>query len=483
MRIRTWGNQRSRCAAYRALKMLRFAAVKRRLISIEHQIPGLSGSFHEYSSEQSLLDADVVIFQPMSFGGSAYGKVSFDEEESFRLTEMTQHWHRELSVALESGKTIFLIFRKREVASIHTGRKEFKGSKLINYFTEYSNYNFLPIQLPAIVPKGGTEITFSGDPQLATFWKEFRSYLHYECYLNESVKRPLFFTKTGEKPVGAVVNVGKGHFVILPPLDYERPEFVKEDVDEVGEEIWTPAARAFGKRLVEALFDIDKALRAEDSLTPPPEWVKGQGFISRQEASLRTDIESVQSQILELRNKESRLRAELSHRGLPRHLLFETGKPLEAAVQSALTMLGYYAQNYDDGTLELDQVILSPEGDRYIGECEGKDNSAISIEKLRQLAENIQSDYEREDVEKEAVGILFGNGFRLVDPAARPEQFTTKCLTSAKRGTILVRTADLYPVVRYLEEARDESFKKACRESIRAGVGGIVQFPMVPTCR
>lgn len=147
----------------------------------------------------------------------------------------------------------------------------------------------------------------------------------------------------------------------------------------------------------------------------------------------------------------------------------------------ALRVLGYSAENYHDGELELDQVIMSPEGDRFIGECEGKDNAAVNIDKFRQLSENIQSDLQREEVETPAVGILFGNGFRLVQPQDRQEQFTQKCLSSAKRGTILIRTMDLFPVVRYLQKTNDEDYKKACRDSVLAGMGRIVEFPPLPT--
>ena len=43
----------------------------------------------------------------------------------------------------------------------------------------------------------------------------------------------------------------------------------------------------------------------------------------------------------------------------------------------ALVILGYKAEIYDNGVLELDQIIVSPEGYRYIGECEGKNKKDI----------------------------------------------------------------------------------------------------------
>ena len=115
-----------------------------------------------------------------------------------------------------------------------------------------------------------------------------------------------------------------------------------------------------------------------------------------------------------------------------RDLLFEKGKALESVVISALEILGYKADNYDDGILELDQVIISPDGDRFIGETEGKDKFAVGVDKLRQLITNTLEDLDRYEVKKQAVGILFGNGFRLLKPSDRIELFTPKWYRSYK---------------------------------------------------
>jgi hypothetical protein len=421
--------------------------MKRRLISIGYEIPGFSNDCYEYSSDQSLLDADVLVFEPETYDTTYGGKTSLNESGSFEIQQDAEHWRRELSTALEHGKTVLLILRRYQIVQIDTGRKEFKGAKTINYVTDYSNYKFLPIALPSMTAKGGTEIVFTGDPVFATFFREFKKYLRFECYLNDKVVRPLFVTKTGAKPIGAVFGVGKGHLTLLPLIEYDRDKFIKGKGEQLS---WTKEAIAFGSRLVEIIFDIDKALKSESTETPPPSWVKDSEFMSPRETIVLRGIEDARKKRQQLEEEEFSLQAELRIEQQLKNLLFETGKPLEAAVIIALQVLGYSAENYDDGGLELDQVIVSPEAERFIGECEGKDNTAINIDKFRQLAENIQADLQREEIEKPAIGILFGNGFRLVHPKDRPEQFTQKCLTSAKRDTILVRTADLYPIVRYI---------------------------------
>jgi hypothetical protein len=448
----------------------------REIISVEYEIPGFSDTHFIYSSEQSLLDADVIVFKPMQLSDGTE-KPSFTESGSFQLQQSAKHWERELSVALEYGKTIFLILGKYQIGSIRTGQTEIKGRTEINYVRDYSNYEFLPAQLPTMTAKSGTEIAFARDPTFSIFWKELKTHLKYECYFNEKVRRPVFTTKTGERPIGAVFNIGKGHLVSLPLIDYDEEKFVKK---RKGEFYWTKEAIKFGNRVVSILLDIDKSLRSESMATPPPSWIANPDFVSPQERKLLQAIAGLNERIQKIRSEEQSLQADLDRERQLKNLLFETGKSLEAAVMNALKALGYSAENYNDGELELDHVIVSPEGDRFIGECEGKDNSAINIDKFRQLSENIQADLQRENVDKPAIGILFGNGFRLTAPEDRQDQFTQKCLSSARRGTILVRTMDLYPVVRYIRETNDQGYVRLCRDAVLASLGRVVEFPALP---
>lgn len=446
----------------------------KKIISVEYEIPGFRQDCCSYASDQSLLDADLIVFQTRSFD-STYGKASFTEEASYSVQRSTEHWRTELNTALTYGKTVFLVLAKHEVASFHTGRHDIKGRTTINYMEDRNNYEFLPVKLPSMTGKSGTSIVFTGDPAFAIFWNEFKTLLRYECYLNEKADRPIFLTKTGERAVGAVFRFGSGHLVVLPFVDFERKEYVKTRKD--GKAFWRVEAIRLGSKLASILLDIDRALRSAGTETPTPGWAENQEFVSTKEATIRNAITETGEEIDVLTLKKSSLEENLKETLKLKNLLFGTGKPLEEAVILCLRALGYSAENYNDGELELDQVILSPEGDRLIGECEGKDNAAVNIDKFRQLAENIQTDLQRPEVSKPAIGILFGNGFRLIAPRDRQEQFTPKCLASAKRDTILVRTSDLYPVIQYIQQTNDQAYAKSCREAIRAAVGGIADFP------
>ena len=97
------------------------------------------------------------------------------------------------------------------------------------------------------------------------------------------------------------------------------------------------------------------------------------------------------------------------------------------------------------------------------------------------MLESLNADFEREDVEDKAYGILFGNPQRLKAPKERTLDFTKKCKTGAKRERIaLIKTSDLFLVTQYLKENRNNKFKKACRDAIYNGLGKIVEFPVIP---
>ena len=182
-----------------------------------------------------------------------------------------------MSVALEYGKTIFLMLGKYQIGSVKTGQTEIKGRTHIDYVRDYSNYEFLPARLPSMSAKSGSEIVFTGDQTFAILWKELKPHLKYECYFNEKVRRPVLTTKTGERPIGAMFNIGKGHLVTLPLIDYDEDRFLKECKRAF---YWTKEAIKFGNRVASILLDIDKSLRSESMATPPPSWIANPTFVS-----------------------------------------------------------------------------------------------------------------------------------------------------------------------------------------------------------
>ncbi|MDD5555133.1 MAG: hypothetical protein PHO19_00455 [Candidatus Pacebacteria bacterium] len=456
----------------------------KKIISVGFDIPGYADDYKPYTSSQSLLDADIVVFEPdfsnYSYYDSYQGKPSFSENESFRLKEDTRHWHSEISTALQDGKTVLVFMGQYEEVFVHTGQKQYSGTgrntRVTNLVSSYNNYEFLPVDIPGLIPKEGTELKFNNNGIFTTFWSEFKERIKYESYIDGKIETPLFFTKTGNKPVGGLFRVGKGNLVLLPPVRYPE-KFTKYEKEE---SFWTDEAVKFGKRLIQVLVDIDNALRGSVETSPPPDWVAQKEYRLKLETELKKKIDNISKKIETFTTEKNTLLDSLHKEMELKNLIYEKGKPLENAIIKALEILGYKAENYDDGSLEIDQIIVSPEGERYIGEAEGKDNGAINIDKFRQLESNIQEDLQKEEVSDPAIGILFGNGFRVIRPEKREEQFTDKCIKNAERlNAILVRTSDLFEVVRYVRENSDKKFAKECRKAILESRGKIVKFPEI----
>lgn len=445
---------------------------KKKIFSIGFDFPGNAAEGFPLTSKQSLLDADIIIFEPnIDYYPSSRdykGKPLISENDSYKLKEDAYYWRTELKTAFDSGKTILIFLSEFQEVYIYTSNQEVK---------RFNNYSILPLDFKQIVPKRGKEIKVIKDLKfLATYWKEFAPYSVYEVYLEGEIPNPMLTTKTGNKVVGAIYSEEKGSFIFLPPIRYDEDSFIiyNEDQDE---ELWTKEAISFGKRLASCLIEVDKILKTSRESTPPPDWTWQSRYRMEKEASLEKRIKDINGSIEEMQNIRSELLVELEQEGRLRKLLYEKGSPLEEAILEALRLLGFKAEGYSDAESEFDAIFISPEG-RFLGEVEGKDNKAIAIEKLSQLERNLHEDFAKEEVSEYAKGVLFGNAFRLQPPSERSDSFTHKCLTSAGRSKVaLVCTTDLFNVAKYLKEHKDVSYAKECREAIMRAEGEIVKFP------
>ncbi len=470
--------------------------MSKKISTIGYQIPGKSELTLDFSSQSSLMDADIILMAPdlpyyerSSVDRGYYqGRICYGQNGSFLLKRDLQHWKSELMNAFKVGKTVFLFLSAKKDFFVDTGNRSYSGtgrsrSETINV-APADNYEFLPIRIGTINSARGTHIDFTGNPLFNTFFNKFKNNLEYHVCLEDVPDSiPVFRGKDKSKILGAIFKVGAGHLATLPYLNYDEEEFTEfQKVDDgKEEECWTDKAIEFGNIFIECLLEIDKGLSQELSKTPTPKWASHEEFSSKAAKEIQVKIGKNDTEIQKREKDNKKLQINLREEQVLTDLLFEQGKPLENAVIKALKTLGYKAENYDDGELELDQIIVSPEGDRYIGECEGKDNKDINITKFRQLVDLLNADFARDQVEEKAFGILFGNAERLKEPKERTLDFTEKCKNGAKREQIaLAKTIDLFTVAKYLNENKDEKFKKRCREAIRKGLGGIIEFPTVP---
>jgi hypothetical protein len=249
---------------------------------------------------------------------------------------------------------------------------------------------------------------------------------------------------------------------------------------KASEAITRKAGKSVGKQFVNALVQIDKAVRMHAERTPAPTWVLQEEFALQEEIALKKERASIDQKIVELQNARTAVNANLEEAGNLKGLLYETGTPLESAVLEALRMLGFQAENYKDAESEFDVLFVDPDGEKLLGEAEGKNDKAINIDKLDQLNRNVQEEFAKRPDAKYAKGVLFGNAFRLAPLSERGDFFTDKCIAGAGRLSFaLVRTPDLFPIAKYLKENPDADFAKACRKEILSTAGKVVIFPSI----
>ncbi|MCG9628781.1 hypothetical protein L1D34_28655 [Vibrio mediterranei] len=467
---------------------------KKRIVSVGFELANDEVTAIDFRSNASLLDWDVILFREdvLHFLYSGYesdsyqGKPSLSESKSFQLREAVQHWHREISEAVNCGKTVFYFLEPYRDFYIDTGKREYSGTgrnqKTTRMVSLYDNYKCLPLDV-SVTPRQGTEMMLApkGAEVISTFWQEFSALSEYKVTLESDQTKPLLYTKHGNNEVGSYITTKSGGaLILLPYMDLEDEDFTDEiEHDDEWETCWSEKGIQFGAKLVASLIGVDTQLRKSSEKTVEPDWAKSDEYVFTKETELRQEVQVLNEQIAQLDEEKSQCLEELEGAGALRGLLYETGKALEASILVGLKILGFQAENYEDDTKEFDVVFESSEG-RLIGEAEGKDNKAINITKLRQLALNLHEDLERDEVSSPAKGVLFGNAYRLKPLNERQQPFTDKCLLSSNTSsTALVHTPDLFSVVHYVLETNDLIFAESCRKALIETVG-LVKFPAIP---
>jgi len=461
--------------------------MKKQILTIGFEIPGYSDHYVDFSSKRSLMDVDLLLISPESLYPSRHGWISFssgggcyDISTSENYLHSIDHLRKEMNDFLNSGKSIFIILSKREEYSLARSVSNPRKGETLYSTTTNTNYDFLPKSIGDLTSASGRHVTFNGNPLFSEFYKTFKNSLEYQLYVENPNKAIAIFTgKDKTKILGAIYRMGNGHIITLPYLSYDEDKFIEYNEKEDNNN-WTNEAVRFGENFANCLWTIDQQLIQNSEKTPVPNWAEKKEFTTNRALAIQKLIQKNEKRIEDINSKIREQHLELTEENVLKDLLFEQGKPLENAVTKALTILGYEAENYDDGVLELDQIIISPEKQRFIGECEGKDSKDINITKFRQLLESLNADFARDEVQEKAFGILFGNPQRLEEPMKRTLDFTQKCKTGAEREKIaLVKTVELFFVVKYLQEHENEEFKKACRDAIYNGLGKVVEFPQI----
>lgn len=460
--------------------------MRKNITGVGIDIPS-NDDFVRLDSIGSLSDSDIVVFCPSYEGTNYYfnsdgyeGKRLYDKDSSVIIIEHTEHWQKELKNFLHNGKTIFIILSEKNDFYIYTGTKSFTGTgrnRTTTYHVQpYSNYNCLPFKFEFTSVRG--KQVYPCHPLINNFYKDFKNLLEFRTYISSGeLSNPLFTTKNKDRVLGISIRISNGYVVFLPYVNFKQSDLINYD-ETTDEDSWTNKALKIGKQFINDLVEIDTAIQKDDNKTPTPNWVNSNDFSLKDADETKKKIELNKKKIDNINKEINELNALLIEQEKLKDLLFETGKPLEHAVTLGLKILGYKTDNFNDGNLELDQVIISPENVRYIGECEGKDNKDIDITKFRQLQDSLNEDFERDEVKEKAFGLIFGNSKRFELPDKRGIGFTTKCIDGAKREKIgLIRTPDLFFICKYILETQNDIFKEKCRKAIHEQLGEIIKFP------
>ena len=405
-----------------------------------------------------MLDADIVVFEP------GLGSAIQDGFQRHYAREKVEHWRRELAAACDAGKTVLVLLVKPQKGL------EDRGGQI-------NSYAAIPYPSLEFVPAVGYDMRVAGDPRyLSDYWREFSSCSRYVGYIAGGVSDAdiLLKTRSGDRVVGAALRRGCGLLILAPPPNSPIVHFraVNASSDE---------RVKFDVRLRGSLVSVHDAFLGSASVTPPPDWASDPTYRIEREDKLEADIRATSSKIETLQAEQRTLEGELKQVGALRRLLYEQGQQLEEAILDALMLFGFEAGSYRDADSEVDAVFTSAEG-RFLGEAEGRDRRPIDISKLRQLTQNVREDFERDEVEVHAKGVLFGNPHRLRPPDERPDDFTKKCVSSAEHSRVaLVRTADMFEPARYLSENNDPEYAQLCRKAIHECEGQVVEFPASPS--
>jgi hypothetical protein len=452
-------------------------------------LPGVEFEYVPFNSGMSLLDADIVIYEPTldyrtdSLHPTYQGLPSLSAESSVETRKSISHWHTELKTAFEAGKTVFVLLTKPIEVYAKTGTQELSGTgrsqKVIYHVSPVDSYMSLPTTFKSLTAAKGRKVKLTNDGRiLAPYIKAMSDLLHYEVHYEHEKSQTLMVTKSGDRAVASLIRGKAGSMVLLPALDFTDDDFT--DYTDPYAPKWTKKALRYGHALSACLVELHKALRAGSSRTPAPDWAKSETYSLSTEIKIGKRIAEIDDRMRGLSEERRECEARKELESMPKALLYETGKPLEAAIIDALRTFGFEADHYVDEDSEFDVLFESAEG-RFLGEAEGKDSSAVNIDKIQQLERNLQEDFSKDGVDEFAKGILFGNPHRLTSPDSRGELFTKKAIAAAERtGIGLVHTPDLFPLVKYLKTKNNAKFKKSIRKAFSEASGKIISFSEVP---
>ena len=150
----------------------------KRVMTVGCEIPGGFGEYVDfYYSKTSLLDADIVLFQPTLrlFGRRQSFLDTTLNTDSESNSQAISHWRREFAAVLQAGNTVFVLLGPFEEVSLRNGGE----------VTNYDVFHSL-IGKNLGVAEGTSMILNPGESFLREYWRQFGADSQYQVYLRDS---------------------------------------------------------------------------------------------------------------------------------------------------------------------------------------------------------------------------------------------------------------------------------------------------------
>lgn len=177
---------------------------RRTIFAIGLDLPEVDGfKCFPIKSDQSLLDADIIVFRPSLFPFRGYGMEEFSgrpvlsQSSSFEIKEKSDQWKAQIKVAFESGKTIVVFLPVKEEVFRYIGNRTYSGTGRNRTPTEtvapVSNYDFLPLKFDEFVPGQGQAMKLTSNADIiSAYWQHASSMSIYEAHFKIQHTRPLW---------------------------------------------------------------------------------------------------------------------------------------------------------------------------------------------------------------------------------------------------------------------------------------------------
>jgi hypothetical protein len=408
-----------------------------RIVSIGHNFFHESVTQIAYSSNDSLLDFDCILWNPnkilSEYGNNAHltskGYWQLNEYSQSKLEESIVRRQREMQSLLSQNRTI--------VIANPLPLKYYGGGFR-------SILDDLPIQGVHTIVGGGKRIECRASNEYTEFFTANQSSLRYEAYFEKYSGQPLLYITGTNNVVAFKAHTENGLLLFLP--------FPENEVDE-----------KINRNYVTSIQSLIHELRNQDMDELVPQWADIYRFEAEELLKKELLTEEVQLQELQTRieaKKQSAFKLEQL-----KHLFAGTGDSLEKQVEAVFTELGFVIKQVQGNR---DDLIVEFEGRPAVVEIKGvtksaKESNAAQLEKW-------VSEYKIQN-EVTPKGILIVNTFKDKPLQDRTEPaFPHQMLDfSIKREHCLITGLQLFGL--YLDYVNNPERKKELVEQLFNTVG------------